>query len=191
MYVTKLGQVDVELKMKQAPPIAFTLAAKCNIQPRQTPGLANGDSPLNAFSPVDLPGQDIQLHWTTLAQSSPLHGHLAPLRPLSTACQARWANVQLCCTREMAENSTSRSRISNGFIRRAERVKALAPKQHHCLKCTLGSLLNRIKKSPEAETLPSDLIFLSKRETIVKIKPWQSLYSKSEHLHLWIVFGFL
>lgn len=51
-------------------------------------------------------------------------------------------------------------------------------------------LLKRMRKSPKAQTLPFNLIFLSKSETMLRNKLWQSLYSKSEHLYPWIIFGF-
>lgn len=129
--------------MKQTPPSAFTLTSKCNIQPRQIPGFTDGNRQLNehSFSLTDLPIWDIHLHQTTVIQSSTLHCLLAPPKPLNTAYKARWTDVLLCWTRKMAENCTSRSSISNGFTRRDERVKALAPKQHHCFKCTLASQL--------------------------------------------------
>jgi len=39
----------------------------------------------------------------------------------------------------MVEKCTGRFTISNGFTRKDERVKALATKQHHSFKHTLGS----------------------------------------------------
>lgn len=53
-----------------------------------------------------------------------------------------------------------------------------------------ASLLKRVEKSLEAQALPPNPIFLSKSEAILKNTLWQSLYSKSEHLHTLIVFSF-
>lgn len=126
---------------KQTPPSAFTFPFKCNTQPRQIAGFTNGNSQLKerCSSLTDLPIWDIHLHQTTIIQSSTLHCHLAPLKPPNTAYKARRTEVLLSCTRKVALNCTSRSSISNSFTRRDERVKALAPKQHRCFKCTLAS----------------------------------------------------
>lgn len=66
---------------------------------------------------------------------------------------------------------------------------SIAVSREHLL-FSSASLLKRMRKSQKAQTLPFNVIFLSKSETILKKKLWQSLYSKSEHLHPWIVFGF-
>lgn len=140
---------------------------------------------MKTFSLTDLPVRDIHLHTTTVLYKT-VYSSL-----LSTT-QTSWSTPYKAIGTDELSQEKGRQQHKQvyyfeWFYQRDDRVKALAPKQHHCFTHALAPQFcfafgkERMKKSREAQAFPPNLIILSKVKQYSS-KNFDSLFTASQNI---------